>query len=131
MRYLLTGVLVVVAAACRADEPAASEAGIADLLKLPDLDAYKVDPYLNAAQSLQALGKDKACVLLNELAAKEFAAKDGWPFLRSITLCRMLFRAKPKGAFRRAAIGEWYFVADTESKDWPLEPITIVDGIPF
>jgi hypothetical protein len=132
MRYLLAVVLMVMAAACRADEPAASEIGVAELLKLAnDPYAYKIDAYLDAARSLQALGKDKACALLNELAEKELADKHGWPFLRTVTLCRMLFRAKPKDTFYSAGIGAWLFVGKRDSDDWPLEPIVIVDGIPF
>lgn len=130
--FLCGAAIVCCGGASRADEPAAGEIGVADLLMLPnDPYAYKVDEYLDAARSLQALGKGKACALLKELAAKELFAKNGWPFLRTVTLCRMLFRAKPKGTFRRAGIGAWGFVGKRDSDDWPLEPIAIVDGVPF
>ena len=131
--FLCGAAIVCWCAACHADEPAASEIGVTDLLLLSkDPYAYKVDEYLEAARSLQALGKERACALLKELAAKEQLPKDyGWPFLRTVTLCRMLFRAKPKGSFRRARIGAWVFVGKWDSDDWPLEPIAIVDGVPF
>jgi hypothetical protein len=98
---------------------------IADLLALPT-DEYHVDPYLRSAQALQALGNEKASALLQELASK-----DSWPFTRTLTLCRMLFKAKPKETFRSAAIGAASFPGGTEAEDWPLDPIEIVDGIPF
>jgi hypothetical protein len=101
------------------------EIRLADLLVLPD-DEYHVDPYLRSAQSLQELGKEKACALLRDLASR-----DPWPHTRTLTLCRMLFQAKPKGTFRRALIGAASFPAGTEDEDWPSEPIEIVDGIPF
>jgi hypothetical protein len=101
------------------------EIRVADLVALPT-DDYHVDPYLRSAQALQELGKEKACALVRELAIK-----DPWPHTRTLALCRMLFQAKPKERFRRAAIGAASFPGGTEAEDWPSEPIEIVDGIPF
>ena len=64
----LLATLLCAAVACRcgagrAEEPA-HEIRLADLLKLPydNRDDYRVDPYLKIAQSLQAMGSEKACV---------------------------------------------------------------------
>jgi hypothetical protein len=98
---------------------------LADLLALP-VEEYRSDPYIQAAQSLQALGKEKTSALLRELAAKE-----DWPYCRTLSLCRMLFQAKPERTFRRAAVGGVSFPGRTKYEDWPLEPLEIVDGVPF
>jgi hypothetical protein len=112
---------------CRSDDSKTTEVGVADLLKLPDEDDYKVDPYLRAAQSLQAMGEEKACKLLADLAVKQTRSET-----RTVTLCRMLFKAKSGGAFRRPLLGGPCFLAGgADANDWPLEPITIVDGVPF
>lgn len=46
-----------------------------------------------------------------------------------IVLCRMLFEAQPGQEFRRPFIGHADFI--TRDRNWPLEPITIVDEVPF
>jgi hypothetical protein len=111
---------------CRADDAGATDFGIEDLLKLPDEHGYKVDPYLKAAQSLQAMGKDKAFALLAKLADKE-----KWPGPRTVTLCRMLYKAKRGEKFDRAENGVPGLPGDTDVEDWPLEPIAIIDGVPI
>jgi hypothetical protein len=121
--FCATAAVPLGAAGQQAKPPKAAR--LADLLALPT-EEYRVDPYIRAAQSLQAMGKDKACKLLGELAAK-----DQHPYTRTLVLCRMLFKAKPKSTFRRAAIGAPVFPAKTEDDDWPNEPIEIVDGTPF
>lgn len=94
-------------------------------LRRTEWDAYKVDPYIAVAVRLQTAGKEKAVETLRK------AAEDGWPDYHVIILCRMLFTAKPKGEFRRPAIGGPCTLGGTNSKDWPLEPIELVDGVPF
>ena len=84
-------------------------------------DRYKVDPYIAAAAKFQAIGKEKTFEALK---------KDGG-FDSTIVLARMLFTAKPKKEFRRPMIGEASFLGGSSYEDWPLEPIEIVDGIPF
>jgi hypothetical protein len=118
----------ILCAAAKGGAAAKKETRVADLLALPS-DKYRVDPYLKIAQSLQVMGQKRACALIRELAVKEAKAK--WPYTRTICLCRMLFKAKPKSKFRRAAIGGRFFPASTTYNDWPLEPIEIVDGVPF
>lgn len=90
---------------------------------------YKVDPYLRAAVSLQALGKDKACGKLLDLA--KVKREDSGESQKVVVLCRMLFAAKPGGEFRRPMIGGAVFLGGTGYSDWPLEPIECVDGVPF
>jgi hypothetical protein len=43
----------------------------------------------------------------------------------------MLFKAKPNGVFRKAAIGGSIFIDDSKAADWPSDPIHIEDGVPF
>ncbi len=119
--------------------------------------SYKSEPFIAAAIKFQALGADKAKKLLLELADLEKAAArhearlsatglkgDDLEFAVTrellkeerqqrglFILCRMLFTAKPKGEFRRPMLGAPGFVGRTSGSDWPLEPIEIVDGVPF
>jgi hypothetical protein len=129
-----------------AASPAPEEGELADLLALPTWDqhldrergmlviqlVYRADPYIQSAQSLQTMGKEKACKFLRKLAQKD-PTYCTWPYYhpRTLTLCRMLFKAKPESEFRRAMLGATTFVGTTNYDDWPLDPIEIVDGIPF
>jgi hypothetical protein len=87
--------------------------------------AFKVDTYIRAAGDFQAMGKDKACDTLLRLSNIRGGNT------QAIVLCRMLFVRKPKGEFRRPGLGAPIFVGGTSVEDWPLEPIEMVDGIPF
>jgi hypothetical protein len=106
---------------------AADEVKVPDLLKLSTFEEFKALPYLRAAEALQAAGKDKAFELLRELATKD----DDWPHTRTVVLCRMLFKAKEGSEFRRARMGGPTLISGTEIRDWPLEPIAVVEGVPF
>jgi hypothetical protein len=90
-------------------------------------DGYRVDPYIAAAGKLKAVGKDEAVKLLRAAAVKDSLSPPD-PVLH---LCRMLFTAKKSKEFRRPMIGAPRCLGDTDWKDWPLEPIEIVDGVPF
>lgn len=114
-----------------------SFAGPRDEISLKGLgvcDEYRVDPYLAVVARLRAAGKEKAAAVLRA-AAKDPVVGD----LQIITLCRMLFTAKPKGEFRRAMIGAptnldgsaYWLGGGSDLKDWPLEPIEFVDQVPF
>jgi len=94
---------------------------------LPVFEKYKADPYLIAAMKLQKEGKEKAVVALAELTAMP-DEKNG---MSVILLSRMLFKSKPKGEFRCPLIGLPVFISPTKSDEWPLEPIELVDGVPF
>ena len=92
---------------------------------------YKVDPYLRAATTLQAMGRIRAGQVLLRLAHDQERGD------RVFILCRMLFIKKRGREFRRPMIGAAFFVGltdytgETGYADWPLEPITLIDGIPF
>ena len=112
---------------------------------------FRADSYLRAAVALQGLGRDRACRLLVRLArAEDSRHHNGQLFddpdhdgYQPVVLCRMLFTAKPGGSFARPAIGVPYFLGmgtdirsrvlgeRTDLGIWPLEPITLVDGVPF
>jgi hypothetical protein len=87
-------------------------------------DQYFVDPYIRIAGQLRAEGKEKSVEKLRALAK----ARNGEAIF---ILCRMLFVARPKVEFRRPSLGGAGFLGGTVYEDWPLEPIEIVDGIPF
>jgi fructan beta-fructosidase len=112
-----------------ADEPALS------LKDVPEWGGghYKVDPFIAVAAKFQALGKEKAQKLLLDFAnPKKGVSQDDEDHQNGLfILCRMLFTAKPKGEFRRAAIGLAICLSGTSSNDWTLDPIEIVDGVPF
>src|SRR5688500_5892944 len=87
---------------------------------------YRVDPYI-AAAALQAEPKTAADTL-----KKLFKEADDWDDAgKAIVLCRMLFTAKPKGEFRHPMLGAPSFLGSGDAKDWPMEPIELVDGVPF
>lgn len=97
------------------------------LADLPDIYSgkFKNEPYLETAIQLQTLGETAAVARLRSLAATK-ESEDS-----VIVLCRMLFTSRPLADFRRPFIGGASFLGDTDYADWPLEPIEMVDGIPF
>jgi hypothetical protein len=88
---------------------------------------YRVDPFIRAAVKLQKLGKEKAIAALSALAAQADVDEEG----KVTVLCRMLFAARPGREFRRRGMGRPVLLGETKGADWPLEPIEIVDGVPF
>ncbi|HZU34578.1 MAG TPA: efflux RND transporter permease subunit [Gemmataceae bacterium] len=95
--------------------------------RLPDFPspAYRVDPYIAFAAHLQAAGQERAKKVLLDLAKDEQHGDN------TVILCRMLFTAKAKGKFRRMGLGGAWFLGNTDYADWPLEPIELVDNVPF
>ena len=79
--------------------------------------------YIQAAGKLREMGKEKAVKVLKQ------ALKEG-DHEEIFILCRMLFTAKPKGAFHAPAFGLPLGVGHTNGEDWTLRPIEIVDGVP-
>jgi len=123
-------------ASCQNDRPATSPVGgefhtntPLDIASLPDLQAlqFKVDPYLDTAAALQAMGRNEACKFLSAAATNSDAAYT----MKMAVLCRMLFTNRPGTEFRRAQVGTPALIGGTGLEDWPLEPIELVDGIPF
>jgi hypothetical protein len=99
---------------------------------------YTVDPYIGAAIRLQAAGKESGCNKLLELAE---SCTNRVGFEKIAVLCRMLFVARSGAEFNRPQLGGPSFLSeplfysitlDSPSfKLWSLEPIELVDGIPF
>jgi hypothetical protein len=94
--------------------------------------AYRVDPYILAAQHLQKIGKEAAC---NELIALSHSSRikpyDIDDTAKIAVLCRMVFDTRNNSTFRTAGIGMPSLLGGTDRSDWPLEPIEIIDGVPF
>ncbi len=86
---------------------------------------FKADNYLRAAISLQAMGREVACQALLA-SAKTNAQLDE----RYFVLCRMLFTQRGTNQFRPPFRGTVRYVIG-QAGDWPLDPIELVDGIPF
>ncbi len=104
---------------------AAAKVGAADIADCGDIRSFRVAPYLALAVELQALPEKDAVARLQSWAD---SGKHDEPV---ILLCRMLFQARTGGEFRRPMLGGPGFFGGTKLKDWPLEPITIVDDVPF
>jgi hypothetical protein len=110
------------------------------LASLPRLnwEEYRVDPYIKAAGQLQAMGKEAA---FKELLSYAHAFPELDDRQRIAVLCRMLFTQRPGGDFERPHVGTPVFLGENQRraasfddpsfKKWPLEPIEIVDGVPF
>jgi hypothetical protein len=86
---------------------------------------YKADDYIRAAVSLQAVGREAACEALLA-SARTNATTDR----RFFMLCRMLFAQRGTNEFRPPFRGTCGFYIG-EAADWKLDPIELVDGIPF
>jgi hypothetical protein len=89
---------------------------------------YRADPYLAAALALQTVGEAKASQILRKLCRQARGPDDEDAVF---ILCRMLFTARPGKEFRRPLIGAPSLLGGTIPKGWPLEPIELVDGVPF
>ena len=105
----------------------AAQMGFAQTFDISSINAaqFKSDDYIHAAISLQAMGKQAACQALLE-SAKTAAMMDG----RYHMLCRMLFKQQGTNTFRPSRLGTGMYWLG-KAGDWPLDPIAIVDGIPF
>jgi hypothetical protein len=131
MTFRLTILLVMLAFAC----PLHSEPLEDDFLKCGDLQHFRAVSYLKVAEELQALPEAERVKALERFC--NIPERN----LQSIILCRMLFTAKPEGTFRRPLLGGPGFITSREdipglsdprlSQPWPLEPITLADGVPF
>jgi len=97
---------------------------------------YKVDRYLRAAIELQALDKSLAYKTLNSFLKEHSDSQSKVPGKMIVDingvapLCRMVFTKRQGADFRRPRYGNTRFTCAT-SDDWSLEPIEIVDGVPF
>jgi hypothetical protein len=100
---------------------AAALFGLPDFFDVP----YTCRPYIDAAVWLQGLGETVAAEQLTRFASER------WREIQTAILCRVLYVRRPGGEFRRPMLGAWGFLGGTTYEDWPLEPIELVDGIPF
>ena len=86
-----------------------------------DNSGFKSQPYMQMANRLLMLPPDDRKELL-----KKWAPKHNGP---TFVLCRMLF--EKDGGFRRPGLGAPLFMDEGKIGQWPLEPITLVDNVPF
>jgi len=89
------------------------------------IERYKADSFIREAVKLQALGQTRALKKL-QVMAQDREAGD-----RVIILCRLLFTNRPGSDFRGPRLGWAVFPGGTDYIDWPLEPVALVDGVPF
>src|SRR5262249_13627438 len=131
---LVLCVSVTVPRAIGEEPPAASTEE--SLKNLPEFGGseYRVDAYISAAAALQSMDKERAIECMRTLANNKEQHRR---FNSVFVLCRMLFTAKPGTEFRGPHLGSAGFLGGSyptdieEYKDWPLEPIELVDGVPF
>ena len=86
---------------------------------------FKSETFIRLAIQLQALGREKAELRLHEIARNEYTPG------MAIILSRMLFKKRAGEQFTRPSIGGALFMGGTDYSDWPLEPIELIDGVPF
>ncbi|HJZ93424.1 MAG TPA: hypothetical protein VKE40_21280 [Gemmataceae bacterium] len=100
------------------------------LRQLPDFERERFDPthYVYAASTVQDVADVDRAVAFDNLRA---LARNPENDRRMIVLCRLLFQARPGSQFRRPGLGEPTFIGGTGYADWPMEPIELVDGVPF
>jgi hypothetical protein len=89
------------------------------------IQGYKISHYLDAAVELQKLEPAARAARLRELAHDPNRASEVYP------LCRMIFQEKVRNGFHRPPLGLAGCVGRTEYRLWPLEPITIYQGVPI
>jgi hypothetical protein len=87
---------------------------------------YKVDNYIRAAVSLQAMGQEAACQTLLGLQTNRNIGG-----IHAFVLCRMLFTHRGTNEFRAPLRHGFKDYLAERREDWPLNPIELVDGIPF
>ena len=92
---------------------------------------FRCSHYLHLAVELQQLDPDQRVKRLLEMAADADSMSELLP------LCRMLFDRKAGGEWRRPALAGEGFVGGRSPVErggyvrWPLDPITLQDGIPI
>jgi hypothetical protein len=124
-RIWLSAVILAMSFACSGGGHASYGQGLLPLQPEFIPEQFKSEMYIRLAIELQALGREKAELRLHEIA------KNGFTLGRAIILSRMLFKKRPGEQFTRPFIGGALFMGGTDYSDWPLEPIELVDGIPF
>jgi serine/threonine protein kinase len=86
---------------------------------------FRANQLLQKATAMQAMDRMTALEKLHDMARVKSSGD------LVIALCRMLFTPRAGTQFRRPMIGGPHFLGGTDYSDWPLEPIEVVNGIPF
>ncbi len=125
MRLGFSVSLIAVVLACSAADPTtkAAERG-----RHAFISEFRASAYLKNAVRLQALEPNRRAAALCELAEDPQHGSEAY------ALCRMLFETDGNPhAYRPQIGGPWFIPIAVERtvEDWPLEPITLRDGIPI
>lgn len=118
--------LLLIFNGCRVRTQETINVSVSDLPDYRYYGRYRVDPYIEVAMKLQAMGKEKAIRKL-----LDWGQGDLDYYRQVVLLCRMLFVPQGSSLFQRPSLGAPSFFGGTTEKDWPLEPIEIIDGVPF
>jgi hypothetical protein len=124
---LMVALIICLPTACGVAEPPTPSAipAVRSIDTFAFIDGYRISRYLEVAVELQKIEPAARAARLRELARDPDRASEVYP------LCRMLFQEKKRHEFRRPEIGAASFVGRTAYHDWPLEPITIYQGVPI
>jgi hypothetical protein len=87
--------------------------------------------YRHAAEALERLGVKGRWPGLLWVRAFKAHAEEWDDYEKLAVLCRMVFVSRPAEKFMRPSLGGPSFFGKTDTTDWPLEPIELVDGVPF
>lgn len=91
----------------------------------PETVTFKIDRHLGEAITIQRLGREAGVQRLRKLS--KALGSD----VNVLLLCRMLYKNSAGADFRPPGSGATKFLGGTSPDDWPLEPIELVDGVPF
>jgi hypothetical protein len=129
LNFALLVCLLQACAGCQSPPPSTAggrEATLpANFNEFAFIDSYRISHYLRVATELQELGSTRRANRLREMAIDPRCASEVYP------LCRMLFRRKNGGDFRGPLLGAPVYIGARSDGDWPLEPITLDQGIPI
>lgn len=93
----------------------------------PSVYTWNLGPFIPAAMSLQAMGREAGSQALLRAAARV----SGDDYEKVVVLCRMLFKFQESVSYQYPSLGGRDFFGGTTIEDWPQEPIEVVDGYPF
>ena len=91
-----------------------------------DYGKYEVKPYVEAVIRLQSMGQQRS-----EQCMVKYARQNKWSGDQIYILCRMLYTKPIASDFKSPPLGLPSCIGGTNYKNWPLNPIEIVDGVPF
>ncbi len=129
MKYIL-GLLFLFFVGCTAPRVSHPHFDLAALPEYENGPGYKLEKFIPAAMSLQAMGREAGTAALIQASTNSELANPG-VYEQVVVLCRMLFKFREGVEYRHPSLGHTDFFGDTTHADWPLEPIEVVDGYPF